>query len=273
MPAVSPAETGGAGPGGAVASAGAPVGPPEPSGGTGAASGGGIQTGGSATNGGSSASGGGTTGGGNAGGSSAGIGTGGTPSCQPDVELCDGSDNDCDGAVDEGDVCPADCFGFGSLDSAYMFCLEPSTGAGARSACNDAGMRLAWVETADENQFLLEHVAKLSGVEPGETGHGEDQDQVRLGGTDQEEEGSWYWIAAEPGPLFWQQLSNSREPWQGEVTGGLFANWSEERPNQGGSGSGEDCLVMELEDGGDGNAGEWNDIACSESHPFVCEVP
>jgi hypothetical protein len=278
MPAVSPAETGGTGLGGAAASAGAPVGPPEPSGGTGAASGGGLQTGGSAMNGGSSTTGGGTTGGGttgggNAGGSSAGIGTGGKPSCQSDIERCDGMDNDCDGAADEGDTCPADCFGFGSLDSAYMFCLEPSTASAARSACNDAGMRLAWVETADENQFLLEHGAKLSGVEPGEVGHGEDQDQMRLGGTDQEEEGRWCWVADEPGPVFWQQTQNARQPWQGEVTAGMFANWSEERPNQDLLTSNENCLVMELEDGGDGNAGEWNDVVCSDRYPFVCEVP
>ena len=288
MPAVSPPETGGTGSGGPAASAGAPDGQqPESSGGSAATSGGGTQTGGSLANGGASVAtggnkaSGGDTSGGNIGGTNGGTGTGGTAPCPSDVENCDGADNDCDGDTDEGDACPDDCFGFVGVDSAYMFCTEPSTGAAARSACNDAGMRLAWVETADENQFLLEHVAKLSGVEPGDTGHGEDQDQVRLGGTDQEEEGSWYWIAGEAGPLFWQRASRATEPWQGEVTAGLFANWSEQRPNQGLSGSGssssssssEDCLVMELEDGGDGKAGEWNDIVCSEEHPFVCEVP
>jgi hypothetical protein len=281
MPAVSPHESGGrTGSGAAAASAGAPAGPPEPSGGSGTVSGGGSQVGGSVANGGASAAGGGsnaagggTAGGDNAGGSNAAAGTGGGSPCQAEIELCDGTDNDCDGDADEGDACPETCSGFAGVDSAYMFCLEPSTFSAARSACNDAGMRLAWVETAEENQFLLQQGAELSGVEPGEVGHGEDQDQMRLGGTDQEEEGSWRWVDDEPGPLFWQQASNARQPWQGEVTDGLFANWSEERPNQDLASSSEDCLVMELEDGGDGQAGEWNDVGCSTRHPFLCEVP
>jgi hypothetical protein len=275
MPAVSPSETGGtSGSGGSAPSAGAPAGPAEASGGSGGANlVGGSNAGASAAGGGGNTTGGATTGGDNAGGNHAAAGKGGSSSCQADVERCDGTDNDCDGDADEGDACPENCSGFAGLDSTYMFCLDPSTASAAQSACNDAGMRLSWVETADENQFLLEHGAKLSGVEPGEVGHGEDQDQMRLGGSDQEEEGRWHWVAAEPGPLFWKQTSNARQPWQGEVADGLFANWSEERPNQDVLSSSEDCLVMELEDGGDGNAGEWNDVGCSTRHPFVCETP
>lgn len=52
-------------------------------------------------------------------------GTGGSPSCNPTTEVCDGYDNDCDGQVDEGGVCdaPALCEGtvYLSPDSLRVF--------------------------------------------------------------------------------------------------------------------------------------------------------
>jgi hypothetical protein len=286
-PAVSLPETGGSGGAGEVPSAGGDGGEPlpDPTGGATASSGGMSHTAGTAgaeamggtANGGSEASGG-STSGGSSGGGSGGAGapsTGGAPTCSAEAERCDGADNDCNGEVDEGDACPDDCQGFSS-DAAghYVFCNDSVSASDADEICDDIGMRLAWVETEQENQSLLDALCQLMGVDPSDTSsNGEEQAQVRIGGSDQDDEGVWTWVSeAEAGPTFWKQESNADEPWQGAAIDGMFANWSEERPNQGGS-SGEDCLVMELENGDDGAAGEWNDVGCSTRHPFVCERP
>jgi hypothetical protein len=223
---------------------------------------------------------------GGAGGSTGGLGTGGTtasggnvtatggsatggkPACDPAPELCDGVDDDCDGEMDDG-ACPSGCHGFTLVDSRYMFCAGNVDEVQAHERCRDEGMHLAWIETEGENAALADKLAALMDVDP-DAFADEDQAQVRIGGTDKPEEGVWLW--EEPGEslVFWEH-ERGGETYEGAVTSGYFANWAEERPN-GSSGQGnEDCLVLEVQDGSDGDAGQWNDIFCTDKYPFLCE--
>jgi hypothetical protein len=120
-------------------------------------------------------------------------------------------------------------------------------------------MRLAWIETAEENAALLEALGPLtmSGILT------RGAVDARIGATDAEEEGEWYWIE---GSHFWSGDAD------GEAVSGAWANWSRLRPNDNGS-IGEDCAAFLIDKPDDGLPGEWNDVPCSEDHPFVCELP
>lgn len=196
-----------------------------------------------------------------------GAATGGVPACEPEPELCDGVDNDCDSEVDE-DACSSGCEGFTLEGSRYMLCKGDHGDTAAHEACRDAGMHLAWIETQEENHALAEKLGVLMDVEPGSDG-GNHQAQVRIGATDSDEEGVWRWEAPGEGAAFWEH-EHGGMVYEGTVADGYFANWAEKRPN-GTSGADEDCLVIDVQNGDDGEVGQWNDIFCSGEYPFVCE--
>lgn len=119
----------------------------------------------------------------------------------------------------------------------YFFCSDTYTFIQARNLCMELEANLVILETPEEGDFLF--------VETG----------VRewavywAGGSDLLEEGVWRW---ENGVVFYRKPTN-------ETIG--YVNWNEGEPD--GSSASEDCLSILV--------GGWEDKACGELKPVVCE--
>ena len=89
------------------------------------------------------------------------------------------------------------------------------------------GGYLASIENECENDFVTELLGQTSGW-----------DQTYLGATDLDTEGTWTWIKT-GGSTFWEGGDPTAG---GAVVSGLYANFFDGEPNDGGNG--QDCLVI-----------------------------
>jgi hypothetical protein len=161
------------------------------------------------------------------------------------TEICDGVDNDQDGASDEDSVCsnPAGggtCAGRydSGLNRGYMFCRASSNRNrdAHRNRCTGKGMDLAYPSNDTENEFIR-NTAENGGVFSG--GFGQMWFGVQRRNTSS---GNWFWIAD-------------------NVDQG-YTNFRSGEP----SGDGP-CANME-------DNGRWNDAGCSNNRDeAVCEWP
>jgi len=121
----------------------------------------------------------------------------------------------------------------------------------AVTACEELwpGGYLASIESECENDFVVELLGQTSGWE-----------QTYLGATDLDTEGTWTWIKA-GGSTFWEGGDPTTG---GAVASGMYANFLDGEPNDGGQG--QDCLVIGESDG------EWRDQLCSKTSQFLCET-
>jgi hypothetical protein len=185
--------------------------------------------------------------------------------CEPSPERCDGLDNDCDELRDEGGACPGECEGFALEDHGYMFCGEAVTRAAALNACAAEQMKLAWLETPEENDALVSRIAALDVV----PANGEVL--IQIGANDSDDEDEWSWVPSGPatgGFQFWQ--GNSEEDANVGPVGGAYENWADGEPNDT---DGEDCAAFSLRGSDFRDPGEWDDRECNGTSPFVCEDP
>jgi hypothetical protein len=246
-------------------------------GGTGAmgGSGGSGGSGESGTSGTSGSGTGGTGGAGMGGGGTGGAGSGGTGGvggtagvagaggCVPSVpasERCDGVDNNCMGGVDEGSICPAFCTGATRGGHTYLLCSFEAASSGTRlrswtqaqEFCTTRTHGLLFVETAEENAFIRDWIAKLML-----------EDQVWMGANDRDSglssnEGEWVWGVANNAPQFWDGDES------GDPIMSRYNDWADGEPNNGGN---EDCGVF-----ASNHDYHWDDRDCTDSYAnFVCE--
>jgi hypothetical protein len=185
------------------------------------------------------------------------------PACVVSTERCDGRDNDCDDLIDEAPACPTGCRGLTLQASPAMFCGGAGvTFATAETRCSAQGMRVLRTDSAGRNDAAVEASAPLYAALATVT---EPQDSIWIDANDGTTEGTWRWGQA--GSVFWIGAA------AGSAQNGAYANWDSGKPNNSGSGEGEDCAVVYVGSGAEGALGSWNDHPCDTAHAFVCETP
>lgn len=184
--------------------------------------------------------------------------------CIVEAETCDGLDNDCDQEIDEGGACPSRCFGFVAQDVPHMYCDDAVTREDMESRCVAQDMRRVWIQSAQENDAIVEFVARtlvaLGDVDEPST---DGSYGVWTGASDVVLDGDWRW--GNTGPSFWDGADD------GAPLDDLFNQWSPGRPD---AALAEDCALLYVWGDDDGNdPGDWDDVSCDELHGFVCERP
>jgi hypothetical protein len=166
------------------------------------------------------------------------------------------------GGVDEGMACPANCTGATHEGHAYMFCSYEKASGGSTSRertwmqaadfCQMRDMHLVFVESAEENAYIVQWVTRM-----------ELSDEVWMGANDrdltlQNNEGEWIWGSGNDAVQFWDGDED------GEAVMGRYENWASGEPNNGGN---EDCGVF-----ASNHDYAWDDRSCTETAMnFVCE--
>jgi hypothetical protein len=187
-------------------------------------------------------------------------------SCADNAERCDGIDNNCDGRIDEGGACAGTCAGFALEEHGYMFCSDSVVRDVAADRCEAQGMRLAWIETPEENAFLV------TSIEAADVPTAASEELLTyIGGSDSGNEGDWIWRgrgAIPNGFQFWQgEAADSG----GRAVGGAYANWAPTEPNN--TDDDENCAVISVLGANNRQPGNWDDRDCDTALPFVCEAP
>ena len=128
----------------------------------------------------------------------------------------------------------------------YDFCDAMVDWSTARAQCEQRGMRLARIDDAAENAWLIANATFSASMA--------NRDALWIGGYEPVSDGDWHWT---DGDAFWSGAAN------GMAVGGLFTNWDGREPNN--AVGPEACLAIPL------NKTTWFDWACTAAQYFACE--
>lgn len=139
--------------------------------------------------------------------------------------------NTCDVAAVRAAFLAAGCIELnGCVDNCSMYFLNPAanTGSGAQAFAQTLGANLVSIQSAAENQCILDELIRLnhSGV-------------IWIGFNDEAVEGQFVWYDQSPV---------------------VYTNWAPGEPNQSGN---EDCVQIYP---GGANPGTWNDLSCTSAN-------
>lgn len=148
------------------------------------------------------------------------------------VELCNGADDDCDGAIDNAGDCP--CPVEVLEGRPWMFCSGQRTWMDALAVCQGVGYTLATIRNGGEDGFAYDQIGRRGFAD------------TWIGYNDRDAEGTFTWISGEPP---------------------VYQHWDGGEPNDGGS-NGEDCAVIMTTSG---RETEWDDRSCGSNRPFICQ--
>ncbi len=119
------------------------------------------------------------------------------------TDVCDGVDNDCSDAVDDGGLCACNVEYYD--DGTYLYCETAAAWSSAQTTCQSYGYDLLTVNDADENAWAVETANTYSTA------------KWWIGFNDISTEGSWVWASGESAS---------------------YTNWHSGEPNNAGN---EDC--------------------------------
>jgi hypothetical protein len=149
------------------------------------------------------------------------------------------------------------------VEHGYMFCSDSVVRDVAADRCELEGMRLAWIETDDENDFLVDSIAAADVPAPAD-----DEVITYIGASDSGNEGNWIWRGR-------GVIADGFQFWQGDNLGnavnGAYESWSQGEPNN--TDDDENCGVLSVFGSNNRAPGNWDDRDCDSALPFVCEVP
>jgi len=168
--------------------------------------------------------------------------------CVAGPDICDGLDNNCNGAIDEGGACPNGCVGLARAGAGYMFCYgDPvhRSWPAAQADCVLHGMHLVRVDDAAENAWINSAAVNLAFLE-----------QIWIGAAFFPSDGVWRWT---DGTAFWSGGAS------GMPVNGLFSNWRAGIEPQNFVGE-DNCADKRF-----GNTTVWENLSCARLFGYMCE--